>query len=67
MARVNLGAKLDGRRKLSGRLAGVGPDFVTMEVEGKEYRVPAALIEQARLVPGPDDYNFAKQKRERDE
>jgi ribosome maturation factor RimP len=64
IARVNLGTKLDGRRKLSGKITGVGADFVTMDVEGREFKVPAGAIEQARLVPGPDDYNFAKRKRE---
>jgi ribosome maturation factor RimP len=64
VARVTLSSKLEGRRKLSGTITATGADFVVMDVDGREYQVPAALIEQARLVPSPDDYNFAKRKRE---
>ena len=61
-ARLNLGAKLEGRRKLSGRIAGTGEDYVLMEVDGEEMRVPGDLIEQARIVPEAGDFNIGKKR-----
>jgi ribosome maturation factor RimP len=62
VARVNLGTKLDGRRKLTGTITATGMDFVEMNVDGREFKVPAAFIEQARLVPGPADFNLAQRR-----
>lgn len=51
MARLNLSTRLDGRRKLTGRLAGTDDRHVQIEVDGNRLTVPADLIEHARLVP----------------
>ena len=53
-AKLSLAAKLDGRRKLVGSITGTEIDLVLLEVEGKEYKVPADSIENARLVPEID-------------
>ena len=50
-ARVQLRSKLDGRRKLSGRIEAVEGETVVMNMDGIVYRVPAEMIEKARLVP----------------
>ena len=50
-ARVQLRSKLEGRRKLSGRIEAVDAETVVIRVEDMDYRVPAELIEKARLVP----------------
>jgi len=50
-ARLKLGAKLAGRRKLVGILRGVEGDRVLIEEEGEIYRVPLEQIDTARLVP----------------
>lgn len=50
-AQVRLRDKLAGRRRLRGVIEAVEADAVIMRVEGERYEVPAALIEQARLVP----------------
>jgi ribosome maturation factor RimP len=52
--KVNLGMKLDGRRKFTGRIIGVQDNQVLLEVDGKEYKVPADAIDNARLVPEID-------------
>jgi ribosome maturation factor RimP len=62
MVKINLGTKLDGRRKLTGRIVEAGTDFVLVESEGTEYRVAADMIDHARLVPEMQDYNFGKKK-----
>jgi len=64
MVKLNLGTKLDGRRKLTGRIIEAGTDFVLVECEGTEYRVVADMIDHARLVPEMQDYNFGKKKRD---
>jgi len=64
LARVNLGMKLDGRRKLTGRIINIGTGFVLMDVDGKEYKVEDDAIDHARLVPEMQDYNFGKTKRD---
>ncbi len=53
-AKLTLSVKLDGRRKLSGKITGTGENLVLMEVEGKEYKVPAESIDNARLIPDID-------------
>jgi len=52
--KVNLATKLDGRRKLTGRIIGTQDNQVLLEVDGKEYKVPAEAIDNARLVPEID-------------
>lgn len=50
--RIQLGALLEGRRKLAGRLRGMDGDVVVLvDSEGREWRVPLEQIEKARLVP----------------
>jgi ribosome maturation factor RimP len=50
--KVTLAAKLDGRRKLSGKITGTGDSYIVLlDDDGKEYKVPADSIELARLVP----------------
>ena len=63
-AKVTLRQGLDGRRRFKGRLVAVEPDaeapaqdsdvFVTMEVDGVEFRLPLADIASAKLVPDWD-------------
>jgi ribosome maturation factor RimP len=53
-ARLTLSVKLDGRRKLTGKITGTGDNLVLMEVEGRQYQVPADSIDNARLVPQID-------------
>ena len=52
--RLVLSAKLDGRRKFTGRITGTDPDHVQLEVEGNAITVPADAIDSARLVPDID-------------
>lgn len=50
--KINLSAKLDGRRKLSGKITGTGDNcLLLLEEDGKEYKVPEDSIEHARIVP----------------
>ena len=51
LARVELKDARDGRRNLSGRLAGVEGGLVLLEVEGEMWRVPMNDIAVARLAP----------------
>jgi ribosome maturation factor RimP len=50
-ARIKLAAKLDGRRKLDGLLAGVRNEVVLLDVDGETREIPLAMVESARLVP----------------
>jgi ribosome maturation factor RimP len=50
-ARVELRDPRDGRRRLTGRIAGVEGDEVVLEVEGETWRLPLAEIAVARLAP----------------
>jgi len=49
--RIRLAAPLEGRRKWSGLLKGIENEWVVVEVEGEDVRLPLDAIEQARLVP----------------
>jgi len=49
--RVRLAVKLDGRRKLEGRLLGCSGEQMKMEADGREWEIPLTEIESARLVP----------------
>ena len=42
---------IDGRRNYKGRLSGVEGDEVHIECDGRQFRLPLASIEKARLVP----------------
>ncbi len=50
-ARLNLGTRLDGRRKITGKIMGTGDDYVLLNEDGTEYSIPAGSIDYARLVP----------------
>jgi len=50
-ARLQLASKLDGRRKLEGRIAGLKGEMVLLEVGDETWEIPLALVESARLVP----------------
>ena len=50
-ASLKLRLPRDGRRRFEGVLAGVEPDGVLLEVEGKRLKFAFAEIDRARLVP----------------
>jgi ribosome maturation factor RimP len=50
-AKVELRDPRDGRRRLTGRIAGVEQDKVLLEVEGETWRLPLTDIAVARLAP----------------
>ena len=41
----------EGRRRFAGRLSGVAPDAVTVDVDGQQWSLPVGEIEMARLAP----------------
>lgn len=49
--RIRLAEKLDGRRKLDGRLLGYQNGNVELEVDERHWEVPLERIESARMVP----------------
>ena len=49
--RIRLADKIEGRRKLEGRLLGYADGAVRLEAEGREWELPLAAIESSRLVP----------------
>jgi len=51
VARVNLGTRLEGRRKITGTIVEIGDDHVVLDEEGRSYTIPAGSIDFARLVP----------------
>jgi ribosome maturation factor RimP len=50
-ADVRLVRPFDGRRRLTGTIAGVEDDEVVLQVEGDEYLLPLEWIQRARIVP----------------
>jgi ribosome maturation factor RimP len=50
-ARIELKDALDGRRRFTGRLAGIEDDAVLIEVDGETRRLPLNDIAVARLAP----------------
>jgi ribosome maturation factor RimP len=50
-AQIRLLDKLDGRRRFTGRIAGVDGDDVLLDVDGARLALPFGRIELARLVP----------------
>ncbi|MGQ0429261.1 MAG: ribosome maturation factor RimP [Gammaproteobacteria bacterium] len=49
-ARLELAVPVEGRRRFRGRLVAVGDGTVTIEVDGREWKLPLAGISKARLV-----------------
>lgn len=49
-ARIEMDVPVDGRRRFTGRLAGLAGEDVKMIVDGAELRLPLADIGKARLV-----------------
>ena len=49
--KLRLGMPLDGRRRFEGRIAEVGADAVTLELEDGQRVLPFDAIEEARLIP----------------
>jgi ribosome maturation factor RimP len=49
-ARIELGAPIEGRRRFRGRLGPVEDGHVTIEVDGREWKLPLSGISKARLV-----------------
>lgn len=49
--RVRLAVKLDGRRNLEGRIAGLKQEMVLLGMNDECLEIPLAMIESARLVP----------------
>jgi ribosome maturation factor RimP len=62
--KLNLGIKLEGRRKYQGRIADVRENYVVIVCEGREIKIPEDSILQARIVPQLKNNNFAEKKRE---
>jgi ribosome maturation factor RimP len=50
-ARLKLAVKLDGRRKLEGRIVGLKQEVLLLELDDQTREIPLALVESARLVP----------------
>ena len=50
-AQVNLRSKLEGRRKITGRIEAIENETVVMNTDDNVYHVPADQIEKAKLVP----------------
>ncbi len=48
---VELKLPQDGRRRFAGVLQAVAADAITVEVDGREYRLPFERIQKARLKP----------------
>lgn len=51
LVRIRLVDKLDGRRKLEGRLQGCVNGVVTLDADGRLWDIPLVGVESARLVP----------------
>jgi ribosome maturation factor RimP len=49
-ARVYLRQKLENRKRISGHITHLEEDIVTIESDGKEYKISAGLIEKANLL-----------------
>jgi len=50
-AAVELKLPIDGRRRFTGRLLGVSPAALRIEVDGVEHELPLERIQKARLKP----------------
>ena len=49
-ARVELETAVEGRKRFRGRLTAMAAEELLMEVDGREWRLPLAAINKARLV-----------------
>ena len=49
--RIRLADKIEGRRRLEGVLLGEEDGVIRLEAEGREWTLPLAALESARLVP----------------
>lgn len=49
--RIRLADKIEGRRKLEGRLLGCLDGVVRLDADGREWEVPLCAVESSRLVP----------------
>lgn len=49
-ARIELAGPIEGRRRFRGRLGPIDDGNVTIEVDGREWKLPLAGISKARLV-----------------
>ncbi len=49
--KLTLEQLIDGRRRLTGKLLGISGDEIVVLEAGREYRVPYAVVESARLIP----------------
>lgn len=54
LIRIQLVRPQEGRRRFKGILIALEGDEVCLQEDGKDYRIPFALIDRARLVPGFD-------------
>ncbi len=54
VARVQLEAPVDGRRKFKGAIVAVEDDEVCLEVDGQQWKLPLASLGKARLAPDLD-------------
>lgn len=51
MVKIKTAMPQDGRRNFKGQIKGVDGDAVLIECDGKEFSLPVAAIDKARLVP----------------
>ncbi|NEX19571.1 ribosome maturation factor RimP [Thiorhodococcus mannitoliphagus] len=49
--RVRLAEKIEDRRKLDGQLLGYADGAIRLDADGRQWEIPLASIESARLVP----------------
>ncbi len=49
-ARVELAVAVEGRKRFRGRLVGLADEELLIDVDGREWRLPLATIQKARLV-----------------
>lgn len=49
--KVRLADKIEGRRNLEGILRGEDQGLILLEADGREWEIPLAALESARLVP----------------
>lgn len=50
-ARIRLAGKIEGRRKLEGRLQGCEDGVARLDADGRVWEIPLSSIESARLIP----------------
>ena len=55
IVKIKTAMAIDGRRNYKGRLCGVDGDEISIECDGRQFSLPLASIEKARLVPEFDN------------